>query len=224
MNSYLKHLSILLVFIIFTSCKKEATLSEYKYADKLYFNCDGVNSDLFREALYSFEEDITKQYARNGRQNLTQAYGQAITASIYGRGKYNEMVSPHTKKIFELLKTQTNLWNTDGKIKTLNYNHDLVKCIAKNITNEDIKTTFNALLSTNSMSPKLFGEAMRRQSNLAIKDKYLATYIALDMYYAKLFDVDLNAPKTEKKQQNLNKTQISVPEKKEIIKETTTKN
>ena len=206
MNSYLKPLSILLVFIIFTSCKKEATLSEYKYADKLYFNCDGVNSDLFREALYSFEEDITKQYARNGRQNLTQAYGQAITAGIYGRGKYNEMVSPHTKEIFELLKTQTNLWNTDGKIKTLNYNHDLVKCIAKNITNEDIKTTFNALLSTNSMSPKLFGEAMRRQSNLAIKDKYLATYIALDMFYAKLFNVDLNAPKEGNKNIDFNKT------------------
>ncbi len=219
MNSYLKTLSILLILTLFTSCKKEAKLSEYKYADKLYFECDGVNSDLLREAVYSFEDDITNYYARNGRQNLSQAYTQAVTAGISGRGKYIEIVSPHTKEIFELLKTNTDLWNTDGKIKTLNYNHSIVKCIGNNINNADLKTTFNALLSTNSMTPKLYGEAIRRQSNLAVKDKYLATYIALDMYYAKLFDVDLDAPKTEKKQQNVNKTPIGVPAQKPVIKE-----
>jgi hypothetical protein len=29
--------------------------------------------------------------------------------------------------------------------------------------------------------------------NSALNDKYLATYIALDLFYAKLFDIDLSA-------------------------------
>ena len=199
MNSYLKPLSILLVLTIFTSCKKEATLSEYKYADKeSNVNCQSISPELLKEALYSFEDDVANFYARDGKQNLSQAYSRTINLGIYGNAKYNEMVSPHTLEIFEILKTKTDLWDLSKKNKSLNYKHELVKCLADNISNKDLKTTFNALLSTNSMSAKLIGEPLKRQSSLAIKDKYLATYIALDMYYAKLFDVDFNAPKKEK--------------------------
>lgn len=201
MNYYLKPLSILLLLTIFTSCKKEATLSEYKYADKDYtVNCNNIDTNLLKEAMYSFEEDITNYYAKGGKKNLSQAYSRAISASIYGNAKYNEIVSPHTKEIFNILKTKTDLWNSTSKIKTLNYNTQLVKCLADNISDKDLKTTFSALLSTNSMSSKLFGEPLKRQSRLAIKDKALATYIALDMFYAKLFDVDFNAPKKENTQ------------------------
>ena len=217
MNSYLKPLLILLVVSIFTSCKKEATLSEYKYADKEYtVQCEGVNPELLKEAVYSFEDDITNHFARNGNKNLSQAYSRAVNAGIYGRTKYNEIVSSHTKEIFKILKEDTNLWNTEGKTKTLNYNSEFVKCLADNISNKDIKTTFNALLSTNSMSPKLFGEALRRQSGLALKDKNLATYIALDLYYAKLFDVDFDAPIEEKKNIDFNKTPSKSPVSKKV--------
>lgn len=199
MNSYLKPLSILVVLLFFTNCKKEATLSEYKYADKVSnVNCQSISPELLKEALFSFEDDIANYYARDGKQNLSQAYSRTINLGIYGNAKYNEIVSPHTLEIFEILKSKTDLWDVSKKNKSLNYNHNLVKCLADNISSKDLKTTFNALLSTNSMSSKLIGEPLKRQSNLAIKDKYLATYIALDMFYAKLFNVDFNAPKKEK--------------------------
>ena len=207
MKSIFKPLSLLLVLIFFTSCKKEITLSEYKYTDKEFaVNCDAINPELLKEAVFSFEDDIANHFAKNGKQNLSQAYSRTVNLGIYGRAKYNEIVSPHTKEIFNILKTDPNLWNTDEQTKTLNYNHEVVKCLAENISNKDLKTTFNALITTNSMSPKLFGEALRRQSGLALKDKYLATYIALDMYYAKLFDVDFDAPIEEKKKIDFNRT------------------
>ena len=42
------------------------------------------------------------------------------------------------------------------------------------------------------MSPKLFGTPLQRKYNSVIKDKYLAAYVAFDLYYAKLFSVDLS--------------------------------
>lgn len=222
MNSFLKPLSLLLVLTIFTNCKKEPTLSEYKYADKEFtVNCNGVNPELLKEAVFSFEDDITTYFAKNGKKNLSQAYSRSVNLGVYGRAKYNEIVSLHTIEIFNILKADPDLWNTEGKTTTLNYNHDLVKCLADNISNKDLKTTFNALITTNSMSPKLFGEPLKRLSGLALKDKYLATYIALDMYYAKLFDVDLDAPKKEKTETP--KLEIKREQKSIINKETTKK-
>lgn len=199
MNSYLKLVSFLLILTIFTSCKKEATLSEYKYADKEYtVQCESVNPELLKEAVFSFENDITKYYERNGKSNLSQAYGRTVNFGMYGNAKYKEIVSPHTLEIFNILKTDTELWNLEGKTKTLNYNHKLVQCLADNLKDHDLKTTFNALLTTNSMTPKLFGAPLRRKAHIALKDKHLATYIALDMFYAKLFNVDFNVQKEEK--------------------------
>ena len=199
MKSILKPLSILLVLIIFTSCKKEITLSEYKYADKEFtVKCDGINPELLKEAVFSFENDVTKYYERNGKSNLSQAYSRTVTYGMYGNAKYIEMVSPHTIEIFNLLKGKTDLWSLEGKTKTLNYNHELIACLANNLKDHDLKTTFNALLTTNSMSPKLIGAPLRRKAHIALKDQHLATYIALDMYYAKLFDVDFSNYKEEK--------------------------
>ena len=42
------------------------------------------------------------------------------------------------------------------------------------------------------MSPKLFGSPLMSNYRSAIKDKYLASYIAFDFYYAKLFTIDLS--------------------------------
>lgn len=194
----LKPVSILLAFIFFTSCNNEEKLSEYKYADKKFdVTCTQVNPDLLKEAVYSFEEDITTSFAKNGQKNLSQAYSRVISTGIYGMDNYEQIASDHTKEIFKLLKKEPNLWNTKGDKTTLNYNHELIKCLAENMSNKDLKTTLNALLSTNSMSVKLFGEPLRRQSRLAMTDKYLGTYIALDFYYANLFNADLDATKTD---------------------------
>ena len=198
MKTYLKLTIILLIMVVFTNCKNDPKLSEYKYSEKEFqVNCENIDLDLIKEAVYSFEEDITKYFSQKGNKNLLQAYPRAINFGINGRGKFNKIASPHTQEIFEILKTDTELRILNGETKSLNYDHKLVKCIANNLTDKDLKTTFNALIRTNSMSAKLFGEPLRRKAYLAVKDKNPATYIALDMYYAKLFDVDFEAQKTD---------------------------
>lgn len=195
--------------ILCVSCKKENTLSEYKFSDKPQaINCNDSNSKLVNEALYSFEEDILTYYSK-GKPNtsLIQSYNQFIRNAVYGRIKYDDIASEHSKKVFEALKQDNSLWNAKTPNSYLNYNGNLVTCIANNIQDKNLKTTFNALISTNSMSPKLFGTPLTANYRSAIKDKYLAAYIAFDLFYAKLFNIDLskinsNTPEANKKVSN----------------------
>lgn len=185
-----------IIFILFSvlvvSCKKEATLSEFKYSDnKFQVSCETIDLNLLKEAVYSFEDDITKYFGNRGTKNLSQAYSRTVNLALYGRVKYNEIVSPHSIDIFNILKEEKDLWNLEGDTKSLNYNSEFVECLGNNLTDKDLKTTFSALITTNSMTTKLFGEPLRRKAYLAVKDKNLATYIALDMYYSKLFDLNL---------------------------------
>lgn len=195
-----KPVIFLLVSIIILSCKKDVTLSEFKYSENNYpVTCENADLNLLKEAVYSFEDDITTYFANKGTKTLSRAYNRTVNLALYGRAEYNEIVSSHTIEIFRILKEDKQLWKIDGDTKTLNYNSKFVKCLGNNLSDKDLKTTFNALLSTNSMTSKLFGEPLRRKAYLAVKDKNLATYIALDMYYSKLFDLDLSQEKNNKK-------------------------
>ncbi len=97
MKIQLKPLTVLLISFLLVGCKKEATLSEFKYsANDFQVTCEEVNPELFKEAVYSFEDDITKYFAQKGTKNLSQAYSRAVNLGIYGRAKYEEIASPHT--------------------------------------------------------------------------------------------------------------------------------
>lgn len=190
MKTQFLKLFVLTLVINLVGCKKENGLTEYKYENKgIVLNCENINLKLYNEALFSFERDIETFYGKD-KPNLTRAYSQFIRNAISGRVKYEDIVSNHTINIFEALKDETNLWDANNPKTYLNYNSPLVKCIANNIQNKDLKTTLNALISTNSMSPKLFGSPLMTNYSAAIRDKYLATYIAFDLYYAKLFTLD----------------------------------
>jgi hypothetical protein len=202
MKTKLKLITFLLT-VTFLSCKNENTI-EYKYADNpTALNCSNLNSKLYSEALYSFEDDILNFYGKNKpNPSLYNSYSQFVRNALYGHIKYEEIVSEHTKNVFEALKKESDLWDINSTISHLRYNSDLVGCIAKNIQDENLKTTLNALISTNYMSPKLFGSPLTTKFSNAINDKALASYIAFDLYYAKLFDIDLtitNSEKTETK-------------------------
>lgn len=197
--------TFLLVFTL-VSCKKENTLSEYKYADKpMALPCDNLNSKLYNEALYSFEDDILNFYGKD-KKNLRTSYSFFLRSAIYSRVKYQDIVSEHTLKVFEALKNDTDLWGLNNAKSHLNYNSKLMDCISKNIKNKDLKTTLNALLTTNSMSPELYGAPVLASYSLALNDKALASYIAFDLYYAKLFDVDLTQVGKEKPKVDFNVT------------------
>ena len=191
--------ALLLAFTFF-SCKNENTFSDYKYQDKpLVITCDGVNSKLYQEALYSFEDDLIKYYEKSSqKRTLIQAYSQLLRNSIYGKMKYEDVISEHTLKVFEALKNEEGLWDLNNAKSRLNYNSDIIKCILNNMQDKNLKTTFNALITTNSISPKLFGPPLMSNYRTTLNDKYLTTYIALDLFYAKLFDIDFTKVNFEK--------------------------
>ncbi|MDD7886725.1 hypothetical protein [Flavivirga sp. 57AJ16] len=205
MNLNPKFFALVLVLILF-NCKNENTFSDYQYADRpVLLTCGDFNSKLYHEALYSFENDILSFYGKNNKNaSQTQAYNQFVRDAFYGRVrlKFEDMVSAHTLKVFEALKNENTLWDVNNTKSHLNYKSPMVSCIANSIQDTALKTTLNSLITTNSMSPKLFGAPLINKYRTAIKDKYLATYIALDLFYAKLFDVDLskiNSNKPESK-------------------------
>lgn len=180
--------------IVFTNCKNEEKLSEYKFSEKEFeLNCENIDINLIKEAVFSFEHDIKDFYDLKGNKNLSIAYSRTVQFGLSYTTDYKKIVSPHTLEIFKILRLDKDLWRDSGRYKTLNYDHELLKCIASNLSQKELQTTLNALLSTKSMSPELFGEPLRRKSPRAVHDKYLATYIALDIFYAGLFNVDLSS-------------------------------
>ena len=186
-------LLLITMTISLASCKKENKIvfTDFKYADKPdAMTCGDMDTKLLKEALYSFEDDIINHYDTQNR-NTSRAYTRLITESIINRLKIEDVISEHTVKVFEALKQNEDLWNIDGGANHLNYNSQVVNCIADNINNQRIKSTFNALKQTNSLTPKLIGEPIKSSSAQLINDKYLATFVALQYYYNKLFDIDL---------------------------------
>lgn len=199
--------TVFLFFIALNfSCKQnnsEATLAEYKYADQPEtISCDPATDKLMKEALYSFENDIINIYDPNGKNKL-RAYRSFVNNAVANRVDVANMMSKQTKAIFDVLKTKTELW--DGT--TLNYNSDLVKCLSNNMQDQNLKTTFDALVSTNSMTKQLFGPALRSNTSYT-RDTYLQTFLALDYYYSKMLELDftkVDIEANEAKQQSNSK-------------------
>ncbi|KJD34395.1 hypothetical protein PK35_00905 [Tamlana nanhaiensis] len=193
------HFIILITITLCLSCKQksQATLTQYKYADKNpTISCNIETDDLFKEALYSFENDIINAYDKNGLNKL-RAYRTFITYSMTNRVQFDKIISKQTKAVFDVLKTHTNLW--DGN--HLNYNHNLLSCLTQKMMDKNLKTTFKALVSTNSMSQQIFTPALQSNTSYS-NDPYLQTFIALDYFYAKLFQVDFNSVDFEANETN----------------------
>jgi len=190
------NLILLSLTVTVFSCKNEKPFDDYQFiSNGIMINCNDENTAaIVNEALFSFENDITKFYSK-GQPNINLAYSQFVRNAINGRVSYAEIVSPHTVKVFEALKKEGEIWDAQNSKSHLNYNSTFFDCITNNIQDKNLKTTLKALISTNSMSPKLFGSPLMTRYNRATSDKYLAGYIAFDLYYAKLFDVDLSQVK-----------------------------
>ncbi|WP_189360161.1 hypothetical protein [Algibacter mikhailovii] len=204
MNSQFNLIAVLLVFTFF-NCKQQNTFSDYKFADKPQaISCEGLNSKLYNEALYSFEDDILNYYQQQkSTSTLVQAYSQFLRGSNYGRLKLEDFVSKHTLDVFEALKEEADLWDANNTESHLNYHGKTIRCISENIKDANLKATLNALISTNSMSPKLFGAPLLTKYRNALNDKYLALYITLDLYYSNLFELNLDLVNLDKPEQQV---------------------
>ncbi len=193
MRLKLNHIAAFLITATLWSCKdsvKEKTLTDYKFSEKgIVVNCDNFDLKLLNEAIFVFEDDITKHYSKT-TPSLTRAYSQFLRDVTYKRVKFSEIATPHTIKVLDVLKSKADLWDASNSDSKLNYNSNVISCIGDNLSSKDLKTTLKALLETNSMSLKLFGPAVQSNYSMASKDKYLAAYIALDFYYANLLEID----------------------------------
>lgn len=205
MNSKITLIAFLFMFT-FLNCKKENSFSNFKHADKPQtMTCDGINSKLYSEAVYTFEDDILAFYRQknNSNLNLSQAYIQFMRDVNYGKAKYEDIISEHAVEVFKALKNENELWDANNPNSHINYKGRPFKCISNSIADENLKTTFNALISTNSMSPKLFSTPLMSKYRTILKDKPLAAYVALDMYYANLFGIDFTKINFEKPEQKV---------------------
>ncbi len=213
MNTHIFKLALVLVITLNLSCQNEGTLSEFKYADQPEtVTCNLAYDDILKEALYAFESDIINKHDPKG-QNKVKAYRAYLSNALLDRQDLPNIITAHTKAVFDVLKSKPGLFNGT----TLNYNGDVAKCIGTNMKDVGLKTTFNQLIKVNSMSTKLFGAPLRTSTAYS-RDTYLATYIALDLFYAKLNDVDfttVNFEANEPKAQpiDFNKTPVKASTK-----------
>ena len=191
MKLIIKYFGLISMFTLM--CCGEATLSEYKFADRNpVLQCGDLDNKLLNEALFSFEDDIKTFYRSkyNPEGKLGLVYSEFLSRSIQGTVPFQDLVTPHTLQVFNVLKTKKELWDTENKVSKLNYYSPLFGCIASNIKDSGLRTTLNALLSTHSMSPKLFNDPLIGKYPIVETDKYLGAYVAFDLFYAKLFDID----------------------------------
>ncbi len=186
-------------FLTFISCvlflhcnnNKEKQL-DYKYPiNKNLINCDDLDTVLLQEALQSFEADILNFYTPNTPE-LSTAYSRFVSQAVSKKINYSEIVSNHSKKVFKVLKKDKTLWTTNPDGSHVNFKHPLFECIGKHINDKNTRETFNALISTNSMSLRLFRGLLKPQSYAMKDDHYLASYIALELFYGKLYTISLN--------------------------------
>lgn len=195
-------ITLLTVIICFLNCKQETTQEQkpidfnykYKSVEKL-LDCQDLNTDLFQEAVLSFEDDLIKFYTPD-KPVYSRAYSIFTAQACSSNVDYNDIISEHSKKILEALKQIQDLWIETSNGTQLNYQHPVFYCIGLNIKNEPIGETYNALIATNSMSVRMI-EGQLRKNTFRIKDnKYLATFVALELYYSKIFNLDSNSANT----------------------------
>lgn len=195
-------LALLTLCLCFLNCKEESKTQsqtvdfDYKFpsVEKLV-DCEGVDTGLLQEALQSFEEDLANYYTPE-RPILSRAYSLFTSQAISNKADYSKIVSDHSKKVLEALKQDKSLWTTNPDGSKVNFSHPVFKCIGDKIKDEPLQKTFSALIATNSMSLRMFGDQLKRKTFGMKDDKYLATYVALDLYYGKIYEKSLN-PQSE---------------------------
>lgn len=210
----------ILKLIVFTllissySCNQSKELSEYKYASQPdVLSCANIDNKLLKEALYSFENDIVTHYDKQGQNNIQMAYTRYFSDSYRNRANLKAIASEHTINILNVLKTNSNLWDANGTDSNLNYNSDVMACIINNIQDKDLNTTFNALLNTNSLKFSYLQARLQAELRTQYKDKNLCSYLALELFYNKLYNLDFS--KADSQPENTNAPQPQPQNKKD---------
>jgi hypothetical protein len=181
--------------LITSSCKKPL---EYKYNDKpMQVSCSGANEKLLNEALYSFFDDVTVYYRTKSREQFDsglstyEAYATYVYDGSLGIADYKNIASEHTKNVMNELRKETQLWHKKSAMSNLNYNSEFVNCLIVNIKDKDLSATIQALNDINSLTPRVMADRFRLNVRAALEDPNYGMFIALDIYYQYLFDLEI---------------------------------
>ena len=188
----MKKYSLLIIFIlIVTSCKEPI---EYQFINSpKTVDCKGLDYDLAHDAYYSFRQDLAI-YVKNLRigynyLNYQESLGYYVYRGALGNFDFNEIVTPHTKKLLVLLKKNEELWDITSEKSSLNYKSEFVTCLVENIKNEEVKTTLKALIETNTMNSSIFAENYRANVFDCNTDNHFGMLLAFDTYYQHLYQM-----------------------------------
>lgn len=187
---------LLIAVIAMYSCGEPIA---YKYQNKeMDIACAGIDPSLLKEALYSFENDISayynnEQYSPGSAVYFEFGYANFIYPGATGTADYAKIASSHTIAIMHILKKEESLWNKNAKDSKLNYKHPFVKCLIENIDNKEIKEKIETLQSVNYFTPTIMSEFYRVHVGDALTDKHFALFIALETYYQNLLEIDFSA-------------------------------
>ncbi|AEH01731.1 hypothetical protein [Lacinutrix sp. 5H-3-7-4] len=208
-------LLILAILVNFSSCDNSKNQIEYKFASSpKVLACEMSNSELYNEAIHSFENDIVAFYDKNATNNKFKTYSGFINNLNNGRIRFDVIASKHSLDIAKQLQKESNLWSTKNATTTLNYSHPIVDCISNNIKTQYIKETFNALLTTNSMRKNLILPPLQGITRSIQTDGSLIAFLAFEYYYPNIWNLNpenvkkLEAPKQPKV--NFNKTPAKI--------------
>ncbi len=181
------------------------TSIDYKYSnEKDVLVCPLDNKKLIKEAVYAFENYLQQNYFYkdlNDKEIVYSNYWSTIDSKMPPK---TDKLDEHTKNILAKFSDIEDLFvNVNGKI-VLNQKSDVVSCIASEIQDQDLKTTYNALLKSNALKAELFVPAIRRNTSMIANDKALATYVALEQFYAELLNLDLSLTDRERYEMTVN--------------------
>lgn len=191
----MKSFVFILLSTLILSCAQTPKM-QYKHGDKEQsIACENQNNALLNEALHSFEEDLIQYKQGESPKSRIAAYGQFIYKGMLGTAAYKDIANDHSLAIRDQLLAE-NILITDGLKSNLNYAHPAVLCIIEKIEDPNLKITLNGLLETNSMDPSLFNGRLRNFGSRAKRNRYQATYIALDSYYQNLVGITLEENST----------------------------
>lgn len=180
---------LVVITLLFNSCKQQKL--EYLYSDKddLIACSSGGDMELIKEAVYTFEDYISKHYTFIGN-TVAEGYNNYLKLLINNRPPAKEFFNDHLKDLVAVLKNEKDLWTINGTSIRLNYNNELVNCIIQNIQDKEMNTTIEVLSSSGTLTPEVLAPALYNKRLLMAKDdRALATYVTLDMFYTKLIQM-----------------------------------
>ncbi|WP_417235981.1 hypothetical protein [Bizionia paragorgiae] len=210
MKTLLLKSTLILFTLSLLTCKNEGRIT-YKYAEQPdLITCDLKNADLYNEAVYSFENDILTQLDESN-QGLLQAYKKFILLTLYGHLKVEDIASEHSLKLAKQLKKDKQLWMETAGARSLNHEGLLMDCITNTVKDKDLQTTFNALLSTNSLNPRTILTPLRNNPIHLLTDGSVKSFMAFEYYYPALMDIEASQltakdkPSADNASDNVNK-------------------